>query len=466
MLIPASARRIGIWGHYGTFNLGDEAIITAVIENILRRRPDAQLVGFSSNPRDTVSRYRVPAFPVRRWSHHAPSPDSDRSSPTTEGIPLHARIVKRCRSIPIAAFLLKILRWGFRAIVTGLHEASFLVASYRVLKGIDVLVIAGSGQLSDHFGGAWCYPYTIFKWSILTRAAGARLVFLSMGAGPVRSSLSGFFIKHALAVSDYSSFRDATSQNLIGEIGVRGVPPVFPDLAHSLTLNGAACLPSPAPPGRHVGINPFPHYDPRYWPFGNPAAYRRYIQTIAVFVNWLTHQGYHVTFFATQLRADPPVIQDIKDVLAARAQLPPDSLLSERPLATVDDLIAQISAFDVVVATRFHGILLAFLLNKPVLALSNQPKMADLMHAMGQSDYLLDAGTMDLETLTAGFSQLQQHRTIIVRHIAHRRAESRRALDDQYDQLFGPTPLRAPDVPARATGEPLQVFKGPESIPG
>ncbi len=60
---------IGVFGHYGNQNLGDEAITTAVIQHVIRHWPAARIRGFSVNPADTSERYQVPAFPIRRPVH-------------------------------------------------------------------------------------------------------------------------------------------------------------------------------------------------------------------------------------------------------------------------------------------------------------------------------------------------------------------------------------------------------------
>src|SRR5215475_1124500 len=62
----AALRRIGIFGHVGTGNLGDEAILEAAIQGVRGRCPQAELCGFSINPDDTRSRHGIPAFPIRR----------------------------------------------------------------------------------------------------------------------------------------------------------------------------------------------------------------------------------------------------------------------------------------------------------------------------------------------------------------------------------------------------------------
>src|SRR3989338_242529 len=56
--------RIGISGSYGGMNLGDEAILEALLKE-LRASVDAEVVVFSRNPQDTESRHKVRAVPIR-----------------------------------------------------------------------------------------------------------------------------------------------------------------------------------------------------------------------------------------------------------------------------------------------------------------------------------------------------------------------------------------------------------------
>jgi polysaccharide pyruvyl transferase WcaK-like protein len=55
-------RKIGVFGHVGNENLGDEAIIAAVIQNIRRRYPNAEIYGFTINPEDTRKRHKLRPF--------------------------------------------------------------------------------------------------------------------------------------------------------------------------------------------------------------------------------------------------------------------------------------------------------------------------------------------------------------------------------------------------------------------
>src|SRR6266481_4519975 len=55
--------RIGFYGNFGAGNLGNECTLQAVIEQTLRRWPDAQLLCFCTNPQDVRTRHNIAAFP-------------------------------------------------------------------------------------------------------------------------------------------------------------------------------------------------------------------------------------------------------------------------------------------------------------------------------------------------------------------------------------------------------------------
>ena len=63
----APAKRIAIYGNVGTLNLGDEATIAAVIQNIRLRAPTADLFAFVLYPQDTKERHGTPSVPHTQW---------------------------------------------------------------------------------------------------------------------------------------------------------------------------------------------------------------------------------------------------------------------------------------------------------------------------------------------------------------------------------------------------------------
>src|SRR6185312_13292440 len=78
--LPRKQARIGLLEHCGTGNLGDDATVATVLQQIRTRWPDASVVGLSLDPSDSQHRHGIPTFPIRRsvfafeenWSWNTP----------------------------------------------------------------------------------------------------------------------------------------------------------------------------------------------------------------------------------------------------------------------------------------------------------------------------------------------------------------------------------------------------------
>jgi len=433
-------KQIGIFGHVGTLNLGDETIIAAVLQNIRIRYPDAQIRAFTFNPEDTRSRHGIASFPLRRTNGFFPGtklqvPAAQLLTSANEP-PEHSGIRNTIKRIPLLFPVMKAVRNGFKTIRSSFSELIFLRSCYKNLKGTDLLIVAGSGQLTDHSGGAWAYPYTFFKWALLARTLGIKLAFVSIGTSWIESPLSKFFFKFALSRADYRSCRDVSSEKQVHLLGISGETIVVPDLAYSLNMPAATVSPKPRGSRLVVGINPIPFYHEKMWHKADRQLYEKYVDTHASFACWLVHRGYEVVLFPTQLRADLPAIQDILAAVQRRDPAASDLVHLNSPLYTPDDLIAAMSQMDFIVAARFHGVLISHLLHKPVLAVSYHHKTADLMARMGQSECTVDIDECTLGTLTNRFILLESRRTTIAAEFERMVPICRKALDSQYDRVF------------------------------
>src|ERR1700757_2728469 len=76
--------QIGIIAHVGNDNLGDEATVAALIQNLRRRLPRVGIVAFTSRPEHTREFHGIPAFRLRRLkADNAPKDSVDAN--TKEG---------------------------------------------------------------------------------------------------------------------------------------------------------------------------------------------------------------------------------------------------------------------------------------------------------------------------------------------------------------------------------------------
>jgi polysaccharide pyruvyl transferase WcaK-like protein len=157
---------------------------------------------------------------------------------------------------------------------------------------------------------------------------------------------------------------------------------------------------------------------------------------LADFALWLIQRGYAILFFPTQLRVDPPVIEDIR-VLMNQSGIPDiEKNIIDYPVHSFDDLTSAISMTEMIVATRFHGVVLSYILNKPVLGIAYAVKTNELMEQMGQGEFALDILRLELKSLKEQFIVLESQKTTIKKKLAQRISAYRQALDVQYDQVF------------------------------
>ena len=80
--------------------------------------------------------------------------------------------------------------------------------------------------------------------------------------------------------------------------------------------------------------------------------------------------------------------------------------MTDHPIGSVHELLSQLSATDLVIATRFHNVLMSLLLGKPVVAISFHHKCSSLMSDMGLSEYCHDINQMNADTLIEQFQAL------------------------------------------------------------
>jgi polysaccharide pyruvyl transferase WcaK-like protein len=131
-----------------------------------------------------------------------------------------------------------------------------------------------------------------------------------------------------------------------------------------------------------------------------------------------------------------PVALEFKSLLKTASPAYQEERVIHEPLASVEDLLSQIAATDLVVATRFHNVLFSLLLNKPVIALSFHHKCSSLMSQMGLSEYCQDINLLSSGALIEQFCRLQQNAPRVKRIVAERVTNSRNALNVQYGILF------------------------------
>jgi polysaccharide pyruvyl transferase WcaK-like protein len=431
-------KTVGLLDHLGHGNLGDDATLEAVMQNIRRRSPDATLIGFSLNPYDTEQRHGIPSYAIRRDSKSPPS----SNSPVSSHAPLKARLKRlltRCRLVLMV--LRAINTAAIRTPTAFLQELQFLAESFRIVQSLDILVMCGGGQLLD-WGGPWRFPYTLFKWTLLAKLSGVPCYYINVGAGPLRDWLSKRFVRLALLLTDYASFRDENSRACVQDIGFRRAADVFPDNVYSLEIPVFNISKARTDRRPLVGFSPMAYRDPRVSSWDkDQAAFDRYIHRLALFASSLARDRYRLRLFSTEVSFDSPAIEDVRRALQSDASITDSSSFTHDQVPGATTLFSQMSSMDYVVTSRFHGVVFAHLMNKPVLAISPHPKVATLMDDLGLSAYCVDIRIFELDLLLNIFSRLIENQDNIKAHMAKTAASYKVRLLHQFDCLFPFSPV-------------------------
>ena len=426
-------KKIGLLDHLGHGNLGDDATLDAVMHNIKSRWPSSMIIGFSLNPFDTHKRHGIPSYAIRRDSQLPPA--SHKSAPSKVGLKSKLKSLFSTYR-PLFAILRTINTIVIRMPRAFLQELFFLAESFRIIRSLDLFVICGGGQLLDSWGGPWQFPYTLFKWILLNKLAHVTCYFINVGAGPLDHPLSRRFVKYALLLSDYASFRDDQSRKLAKEIGFTGRAEVLADSVYSLAI--PACNTSRiATRGESIiGFSPMAYCDPRVYWDKNRSVYDCYTRKLALFGSWLIRHHHHLTLFSTDIWFDSQAIEDLKIALHNAPDIANSPYIRHEPIEGLEGLLSAMSSMDYIITCRYHGIVFAHMMNIPVLAISHHQKVATLMNDVGLSDYCVDIRTFDVELLKSAFIRMVDNKDRIKARMATTAACYRKAVSTQFDQLF------------------------------
>jgi polysaccharide pyruvyl transferase WcaK-like protein len=400
-------KKISLFGHFGQINFGNESTLQAILYHLHRHIPDAELTCICTYPDVTTRTYNIDA------------------------VPMTGVFVKPLwlRGNPAARFL--------RKIIIGIPSELYRwLAAIRILKGMGMLIVPGTGLLTDVCGLSGWGPYTMFKWSLVAKLCRCKLLFVSVGAGPVYSPLGKYFVKSALSLADFRSYRDNASLEYLKGIGFpTNSDRVYPDLVFSLPEAVITSDNSEKKRRSVVGLGLMEYYGKPSVDSPGHATYLAYLENLVVFLRWLLAHEYDARLLIGDV-GDRRVTEEFKSLLKERSLIYDEARIIDEPVSSVEHLLSQLAATDIVVATRFHNVLLALLLNKPVISISFHHKCASLMSEMGLGEYCHDINHMNAGRLIEQFQDVERNAEKLKPVIRQKVEQSRKALDEQYSLIF------------------------------
>jgi polysaccharide pyruvyl transferase WcaK-like protein len=436
--------KVALLTPYDGGNLGDAAIQEALIANFRKYDLKVQLYGITLHPESTAARHHIRCYPLAAISRpyyqakKEPSVSPANLSTTSQTgkraeAPTFFERIKRA----VRGFLFRI---GVKPLVRFAQECVHILRSYLFLRGVDMLVVAGGGQLDEEWGGSWGHPYALMKWAVLARAAGTSVIFLSVGACRTDLWLTKLFLWIALPLACYRSYRDEGSRQLARVITPKADGPVVPDLAFSLPFATQPSMVTSDSAALRVGVSPIAYARTGMWPTEDPAQYERYMAELASFVGALLTRGIFVTLFSSS-SPDDQLFDDLRARIEPNLETEARARLLFGNVTSVQDLLLLLHSLDFVVASRLHGLILSFLADKPSIALSYDRKVKTLMTDVGLKAYCLDIRSFTGENVFATFLNLQTNGAVVKSKLSATCSYYHQLLQSQYRLV---TELRVP----------------------
>ena len=367
-----------ISGWYGNANVGDEAILTAILQALHTNIPALNITVFSDEPASTHVTHAVQAM------YHPVFPLSRQTWPSY------------MRS-----------RRPFREALAALKRA-------------DLFVLGGGGLLHDYHGAV--YPWL---WEVLlAKAVGTPVALYALGIGPLRRRLAILLTRALLGRVDLITVRDPQSKALLHQIGIRH-PPTTVTADPAVLLEPLPLTYTPAPiqkmrseatdgPLVGVSLRPWFAYLTRDPAVGRDAE-RQFEALVAQMADrWIDQLGARIVF--VPFHAGDIIV--CRNVLSAMTHAAHARLISD--VLTPQEWISVLGMMDIVAGMRLHALVLAAAAGVPVIGIQYDPKIASFLQTIGQDSFHMDVARLDVEQGVSVLQEVWQQREKVRLELQHR----------------------------------------------
>jgi len=356
--------RVALFGGFGIGNFGNDASLEATADYLRTECSHAALSSICSVPDVTANKFNLPTYPTAK----APS-----------GL---------LRLADIALLRVPRAVWNW-------------IYTLGLLKRFDVMLVAGTGVFDDYRDSPFGWPSRLLRWSLAARLRGVRLIFLSVGAGPIVNPFSRLLMKASARLAQHRSYRDAESRAFMQGIGMdESESAVLPDLAFLL----------PAPQVRRdvgspvtVGVGLMNY---RGWR-DSDAVFDAYVATHVRLIQWIEAQGYKIRILIGQTPADLKAVRAIEKGVGRSLMTP-----AQEQMNSFQDAMAAAAETDMVIASRYHVQIAALKAGRPLISLSYAPKNDSLLAEAGLAEFAQPVEQINFDKLTAQIETLLNGREL------------------------------------------------------
>lgn len=380
-----------ICGNYGATNLGDEAILDAILsivnEAFINSKSKKELIVtvLSANPESTVISHKVHVeflFPA-----------------------------------------------GVRSFFRGIFGGT-IGRTIDAIRGADLLILGGGGLFTDE------KKMAILIWSLQARIArmfGVPVFCMGQSVGPLRTSFGRDMTRNVYLNARGATVRDKKSVELLAELGVKKVT----ELADPVFALGDEQL-------KNIGTDSpekLAVFSVRPW---KNAEADTFYETLAAFIIWLWRKhGVKSVLVPFQILKDND-LECLNTILDRITGLAGDGEFAEIYEYSSDHnkVIELMSRADFVCGMRLHSLIFSALAGCPFIGISYSSKVRESAKKLGMDGFVIDLKTISLPLLTEKYEKISKDRNEIRAKMKQKSIELRakakdhvRILSDIMDSL-------------------------------
>lgn len=339
-------KRILIAGYYGFKNTGDEAILTAMIQDIKERLAEVRFFVVSGDPKETEKSHGVSAV---AWND----------------IPGIIQVMNLCDLVILGGGGLFHDYWGFDP----------------------------NSVLTPHHTGIGFYSSIALLASILDKP----LMLYAIGVGPLLNEMGKLYTRAAVEQASLVSVRDAQSKEILGTLGI-------PSKQIQVTADPAFCL---QPKDMHNEVNNMVEQDGlvlgvavRNWDVGVLPEYWEG-QVATAIDSFLDHYNGSAIFIPFQDKGETLLDDFGISKRIQRGMKNADRAYIFEDIHSPAEKAGLIACCDLVLGMRLHALIFAISNEIPVVGLVYDPKARVLMAQAGLGPYAMDLGNMSSHSLAS-----------------------------------------------------------------
>lgn len=395
--------RVALYGNFGASNLGNECTLAAAIDGLARRLGRERLYCIAPGAEGVVRLHGIDAIAMDSASPRAPLKGPGPTAPL--------RLLKR-------------IHW----------EWAELRRALRLTAGTKAFLVTGTGILEDDTGSLGWF-LAILRWTLAARLRNAAVGFVSIGAGPVRPGLPRLILRIVLAMAHYVSYRDGFSRDWMHRIGVEVRNHfIAPDLAFGLTASSESLVPRGESEGPRVAVgvmNIVALADPRV----TASSEESYLARMTDLLIELIPVSAGVDIVYGDSAYDDRLANILLNRCTERLRACSASRVVLRASRDYEELMTILSQQDVVLAPRYHNLILALLFGKPVIALAYHEKHRDLLAQFGLDRFVHDLLDFDPKRVATEVLEAFSQRHALRERIRSEVESAWQRLEEQYERL-------------------------------